>query len=118
MNKTFFARFALPILMLVFFTVPFGLRGARMAFSTMKNDVKDWLPADFEETKDLDWFRENDFVMVGVQSMINSSQVVRTGGVAEVRRDRPVLRRRLRPDRRRVVRHGLGRAGGPRAAGR
>jgi predicted RND superfamily exporter protein len=59
MNKTFFARFALPILMLVFFTVPFALRGARMAFTTMKNDVKDWLPADFDETKDLDWFRDN-----------------------------------------------------------
>ena len=44
MNKTFFARFALPILMLVFFTVPFALRGARLSFSTMKNDIKDWLP--------------------------------------------------------------------------
>lgn len=59
MKKTFFARFALPILMLVFFAVPFGLRGARMAFSTMKNDVKDWLPSDYEETKDLEWFRDN-----------------------------------------------------------
>lgn len=59
MNKTFFARFALPILMVVFFVIPWGLRGARMAFSTMKNDVKDWLPADYEETKDLEWFRDN-----------------------------------------------------------
>ncbi|HTN75660.1 MAG TPA: hypothetical protein VL096_10460, partial [Pirellulaceae bacterium] len=59
MNKTFFARYALPILMLVFFIVPFALRGARMSFSTMKNDVKDWLPASFEETKDLEWFRDN-----------------------------------------------------------
>lgn len=59
MNKTFFARFAVPILMLVFFTVPFALRGARMSFTTMKNDVKDWLPDSFEETKDLEWFRDN-----------------------------------------------------------
>lgn len=59
MNKTFFARFALPILMLVFFMAPFALRGARMSFSTMKNDVKDWLPDRFEETKDLEWFRDN-----------------------------------------------------------
>lgn len=59
MNKTFFARFAIPILMMVFFFVPFALRGARMSFTTMKNDVKDWLPSDYDETKDLDWFREN-----------------------------------------------------------
>lgn len=59
MNKTFFARFALPILMLVFFTVPFALRGARLSFSTMKNDIKDWLPDKFDETRELDWFRDN-----------------------------------------------------------
>jgi predicted RND superfamily exporter protein len=56
-KPTFFARRALLILVVVFFLVPFALRGARMALQGMKNDVKDWLPSEFEETKDLDEFR-------------------------------------------------------------
>ena len=56
-KPTFFARRALLILVIVFFFVPFALRGARMALLGMKNDVKDWLPKDFEETRDLDEFR-------------------------------------------------------------
>src|SRR5262245_39200182 len=48
---------AMAIMMFVFFLVPFIMRGARMSLERMKNDVKDWLPADFKETKDLDWFR-------------------------------------------------------------
>jgi hypothetical protein len=58
-KPTFFARRALIILMVVFFLVPFALRGARLAIQGMKNDVKDWLPKDFPETADLDWFREH-----------------------------------------------------------
>jgi hypothetical protein len=56
-KKTFFARSALLILVVIFFLVPFALRGARMSLLGMKNDVKDWLPKDFQETKDLDEFR-------------------------------------------------------------
>src|SRR5262245_32012151 len=56
-RPTFFARRAILILVIVFFFVPFALRGARMAVQGMKNDVKDWLPKEFEETKDLDEFR-------------------------------------------------------------
>ena len=59
MKKPFFARHALTVLMVVFFLVPFAFRGARMAVQRMKNDVKDWLPSDFEETSDLDWFRSH-----------------------------------------------------------
>jgi predicted RND superfamily exporter protein len=58
-KPTFFARRALLILVLVFFFVPFALRGARMAIQGMKNDVKDWLPKEFAETKDLDDFRKH-----------------------------------------------------------
>ena len=58
-KPTFFARRAILILVVVFFFVPFALRGARMAVQGMKNDVKDWLPKDFEETKDLDEFRQH-----------------------------------------------------------
>jgi predicted RND superfamily exporter protein len=57
-RPTFFARRAILILVIVFFFVPFALRGARMAVQGMKNDVKDWLPKEFEETKDLEEFRQ------------------------------------------------------------
>jgi len=58
-KPTFFARRALLILVVVFFFVPFALRGARMAVQGMRNDVKDWLPKDFAETRDLDDFRKH-----------------------------------------------------------
>ncbi len=45
--------------MLVCFFVPFGLRGARMGMKEMRNDVKDWLPDRFEETAELEAFREH-----------------------------------------------------------
>ena len=44
------------ILMLVFFLVPFGLRGAKYSMQQMENKISDWLPNDFEETKQLAWF--------------------------------------------------------------
>jgi hypothetical protein len=56
-RPTFFARTSLLILIVVFFLVPFALRGARFAMQGMKIDVKDWLPKDFQETRDLDEFR-------------------------------------------------------------
>ena len=56
-RPSFFARRAILILVIVFFFVPFALRGARMAVKGMKNDVKDWLPKELAETKDLDEFR-------------------------------------------------------------
>ena len=59
MKKPFFVRYGLILLMLVFFLAPFGLRGARLAVQRMKNDVKDWLPADFAETRELNWFRDH-----------------------------------------------------------
>jgi predicted RND superfamily exporter protein len=59
MKMPFFARHGLLVLMAVFFTVPFALRGARMAVQNVKNDIKDWLPDDFVETTELDWFRDN-----------------------------------------------------------
>lgn len=47
---------ALILLMLVFFFVPFAFRGARMALQKTENNVKDWLPSDFRETQELEWF--------------------------------------------------------------
>lgn len=63
MKEPFFARksiiglpYALVILMLVFFFVPFAGRGARMALQKTENNVKDWLPDSFRETEELAWF--------------------------------------------------------------
>jgi len=55
-RSTFFGRHALLLLLIVFFFAPFALRGARVALQNMKNDVKDWLPSDFPETAELQWF--------------------------------------------------------------
>ena len=57
MKRSFFERYALLILMLTFFLVPIAFRGARMAVRGMRNDVRDWLPESFAETKELEWFR-------------------------------------------------------------
>ena len=67
MKSTFFARRALLILCIIFFLVPFALRGARMSLERMENNVKDWLPDSFEETKELTWFAKH---FVGEQSFI------------------------------------------------
>ena len=56
MRRPFFGRYALAILVIVCFFVPFALRGARLAVLQMKNEVKDWLPSSFEETAQMDWF--------------------------------------------------------------
>ena len=50
---------ALVILLLVFFFVPPQFRGARLAVRGMKNDVRDWLPSSFHETRELEWFRDH-----------------------------------------------------------
>ncbi|MEM8677961.1 MAG: MMPL family transporter [Planctomycetota bacterium] len=57
MKQSFFQKYSLIILMVVFFFVPFGIRGARMAVQGMRNEVKDWLPEGFKETRQLDEFR-------------------------------------------------------------
>ncbi len=55
----FFARKSLVILLAAVFLLPIALRSARIALENNKNDVTEWLPDGFAETKDLDWFREH-----------------------------------------------------------
>lgn len=77
-KPSFFARRSLIILMVIFFLVPFALRGARLAIQGMKNDVKDWLPKDFRETADLEWFRDHfvseQFVVVSWEGCYGDQQ--------------------------------------------
>lgn len=49
---------AMLMLCTVFFLLPFALRGARLAIGDMQNNVADWLPDDYPETKDLKEFRK------------------------------------------------------------
>jgi len=56
MRLTFFARYALVIVCVVSFLVPFCLRGARMSVEGMKNEVTDWLPSHIQETTEMKWF--------------------------------------------------------------
>ncbi len=47
------------ILLLTFLITPFVFYGAFRAVTGSKNNVADWLPASYEETKQLGWFREH-----------------------------------------------------------
>ncbi|TWU24385.1 MMPL family protein [Novipirellula galeiformis] len=54
-------NYALLILMVFFFVLPSVFRAARLSLVDTQNEVKDWLPSDFPETAELDWFA-NHFV--------------------------------------------------------
>lgn len=51
--------YALLILVLVFFFMPTIFRSARLSLEQKENDVKDWLPSDFRETAELEWFADH-----------------------------------------------------------
>lgn len=51
--------FALLILIVFFFFLPSGFRAARLSLGQKENDVKDWLPNDFPETAELEWFGDH-----------------------------------------------------------
>ncbi len=48
--------YAFWILIAFFFLLPSGFRAARQSLDKKENDVKDWLPSDFPETAELNWF--------------------------------------------------------------
>jgi predicted RND superfamily exporter protein len=54
----FFGSVALLILCCVAFLIPFAGRGARLAMDEMVNNVADWLPDDYQETKELKEFKK------------------------------------------------------------
>ncbi|MHB8863870.1 MAG: RND transporter family protein [Pirellulaceae bacterium] len=59
MKSDFFARRALWILCGVFFLVPFGLRGARMAWERLDHKPMQWLPDSYEASQELAWLAEH-----------------------------------------------------------
>ncbi len=48
--------YALLILLAFFFLIPSAFRAARLSLEKKENNVKDWLPGDFPETAELEWF--------------------------------------------------------------
>jgi len=66
MNAPFLERrsplrvaYALLILMAFFFLIPSIFRAARLSLGEKQNNVKDWLPSDFPETAELNWFADH-----------------------------------------------------------
>ncbi|QDT07829.1 MMPL family protein [Rubripirellula lacrimiformis] len=51
--------YALLILLAFFFCLPAAFRAARMSLGEKENDVKDWLPSNFAETAELEWFADH-----------------------------------------------------------
>ncbi len=59
MTKPFFARWYLAIFILMVFLLPFITRGTRLAIEGNVNDVRDWLPPSYPESKQLVWFQKH-----------------------------------------------------------
>ena len=53
-----FGSVSVVLLCTVFFLLPFALRGARLGLNDMQNNVADWLPDHYNETKELQEFRK------------------------------------------------------------
>jgi predicted RND superfamily exporter protein len=58
-KRSFYARFAWPILIAHFVLIPVACVSAIRAVKSNKNDVSDWLPASYDETIELGWFRKH-----------------------------------------------------------
>ncbi|HEY4309465.1 MAG TPA: MMPL family transporter [Pirellulales bacterium] len=59
MKPTFYERYSRIILASVLIVFPVLVYGANKAAQTNRNDVQDWLPATFAETKDYRWFQSH-----------------------------------------------------------
>lgn len=59
MKRSFFVRHGWKIVLIAAIGLPVFFGGARRAMLSNRNDVKEWLPANFQETKDLQWFQEH-----------------------------------------------------------
>ncbi len=59
MNQSFFNRRSFAIIMVAVFLMPFLFMGTKRALQTNRNDIRDWLPSDFPETKTHRWFNEH-----------------------------------------------------------
>ncbi len=59
MEQTFFQRYGFRILWLVIFSLAFIWMGTRRTLESNSNNVADWLPQDYPETKEYKWFLQH-----------------------------------------------------------
>lgn len=68
MNQPFYARFARPVVVLFALLLPVVALGAVLAALSNSNDVRNWLPEDYAETRNYAWFKQHfgleEFVLV------------------------------------------------------
>ena len=58
LNK-FFLRHSFKIILVALFVLPVMTRGARKTLQSNDNNVHDWLPTTYDETKDFSWFQQH-----------------------------------------------------------
>lgn len=82
MNQSFYARYGWVILLLMTGTAGLLIDGAARAMKTQSNRGEDWLPADYQETKDLKWFTQHfpgeDLLMISWEGCTLSDPRVKT----------------------------------------
>ncbi|MCL2745157.1 MAG: hypothetical protein FWE67_15040, partial [Planctomycetaceae bacterium] len=59
MGKSFFPRYGFSILLIVMFLLSFIWMGAKRTLMSNANNVADWLPENFTETKEYNWFQKH-----------------------------------------------------------
>ena len=59
MRKSFYARFGVPIIVVVAIMFPITVWTAILALASNRNDVKEWLPESFQATKDYQEFQRH-----------------------------------------------------------
>ena len=89
----FFGSVALLILCCFAFLVPFAARGARLALDEMVNNVADWLPDDYQETKELKEFKK--YFFGGGQFVVLSGPWCRDGDPTYVNLKRKIYEESL-----------------------
>ncbi len=57
-KRSFYSRYSVLILIAHVVLIPLACRSAVKAVKSNRNDVADWLPKDYPETKELEWFRK------------------------------------------------------------
>lgn len=55
----FFRHHSFKVLLAAVFVLPIFTRGARLALQSNDNDVHDWLPKEYRETADFNWFQQH-----------------------------------------------------------
>ena len=83
-QRTFFGRYAIPILILVGGLAPFIVYSAGRTVRSNSNRVQDWLPKSFVETGDLAYFRQHFLGDQFVSDQLGRLQAGRRSGRSEL----------------------------------